>query len=86
MSNAFESSDYAGSFGKNVQFYYGYEETNDKDEWLFVAKKGNVKIEEWTAYQISERAEKNHFECGVVLAEGIAKFFDTWDVIEVVKS
>jgi len=31
------SSDYAGITGQNAQFYYGYERTDENEDWCFVA-------------------------------------------------
>ena len=77
MSNNYESSDYAGIDSKNISFYYGYEEIDEDDNWLFIATRNHEVIESWTAEDLG--IDKS-FEVTNVLMAGIARFFDTWYV------
>ena len=52
MSNSYEASDYAGAQGKYLQCYYGYEETDENGDWLFIAKQGERIIATYTAEEL----------------------------------
>ena len=53
--NQYYSNDYAGLVSGKYKFYYGYEVTNDKDEWCFQVKENGIEI-----FKISEKEiEKN---------------------------
>ncbi len=40
----YSASDYAGFESKNLKVYYGYEQVDKNDEWLFVAEFGDTTI------------------------------------------
>jgi hypothetical protein len=70
----YSSSDYAGLSGGDHAFYYGYEKTNDNDDWLFVATvKGKV-VMSYTAKDLG--MEKKQCEVVDVLLAGIARYFE----------
>ena len=73
MSEAYSASDYAGLNGGAYSFYYGYEKTNDDDDWLFIAKVSGTEVARWTAAEIGEDA----WEPRRVLMAGIAKFLES---------
>ena len=52
------SDDYAVLSGPGFKFYYGYEQTNELEEWLFVGEIGNCTLK-MTA---EELGFKNSFE------------------------
>jgi len=53
--NQYYSNDYAGLVSGRYKFYYGYEVTNDKDEWCFQVKENGIEV-----FNISEKEiEKN---------------------------
>jgi hypothetical protein len=59
-----------------MAFYYGYEKTNDAEDWLFVAtQKGNVVM----SYTAKDLGEEHHTECVDVLLAGIARYFELKD-------
>lgn len=69
--DAYVASDYAGISGGAYSFYYGYEETNEDDDWLFLAKVRGTVVARWTA---EELGFGQHDHPSDVLMWGIAKF------------
>jgi hypothetical protein len=73
-SRWYSSSDYAGLEGGDHAFYYGYEQTNNAGDWLFVARhKGRV-VMQYTAKDLG--AERDASEVKRVLLAGIARYFE----------
>lgn len=79
MAESYESSDYAGMVSKNISFYYGYEEIDADENWLFYAEIDKEKLVSWTAKEIGV-ANSDKWSPQLVLVAGIAKFFDIWSV------
>ena len=73
MSDAYASDDYAGLKGGPYEFYYGYEKTNDNDDWLFVAKVGGVDKFTTTANSLGM---EQFDDVSMILMKGIARFFE----------
>lgn len=69
----FSSNDYAGLQGGDMAFYYGYEQTNEAGDWLFVAQHKGVDVMKYTAKDLGE---KNTWEVTDVLLAGIARYFE----------
>jgi hypothetical protein len=42
--NVYSSDDYCGMSNGTFSFYYGYEETDENEEWCFVAKEHGVEV------------------------------------------
>lgn len=65
------SDDYAVLSTNNSQFYYGYEVTDENDEWCFTAKitVGEEKIEIKTPF--SKLGARDQFDCAECLMVGI---------------
>lgn len=59
---AYKSSDYAGMSNSKYDFYFGYEETDDDGNWLFIAKNkksgrriikiSSIELEKWCGQEI----------------------------------
>ena len=64
------SDDYAVLYGKGMRFYFGYEETNDKDEWMFTVHKDNKLV-----LAIPESELGGH-QCEEKLLYGIGKYLE----------
>lgn len=82
MSNAYAASDYAGFVSKNLDAYYGYEQTvgekdSDEEEWAFVASVGGKEIARMGFSQLGARDQFNTGEC---LLKGLAILFDTHEL------
>lgn len=70
--DAYHASDYAGLVGGKYRFYYGYEETNEDDEWLFRAWQGDTLTMSYTAEQLGMKQFDSPRD---VLMRGIARYF-----------
>jgi hypothetical protein len=71
MSNFYIAGDYAGIESNGVSLYYGYEVTDENNEWCFVAKADGKSV----TIPSSELGVRDTFECGECLIAGIAKLF-----------
>lgn len=67
------SDDYAIMRGGKYQFYYGYEETDDNDEWMFVVSEGDKDHLRLTAIDMDLDPEA---EPVLILLEGISLWLD----------
>lgn len=65
-------SDYAGLSGGGVEFYFGYEETQD-DEWCFVVKEHG---EETLRLPQSKLGVKDRWDVQANLLAGIAEWLE----------
>ena len=74
MSNKpeyYRASDYAGISSKYFSAYYGYEQTDENDEWCFVASFNDEEIK----IPFSKLKCKDQFDCVDCLNKGIAWLF-----------
>lgn len=72
MAEAYSASDYAGLSGGAYSFYYGYEETNDDGDWLFLAKVRGTVVARWTTHDLDGTTAYD--QPNDVLMWGIARF------------
>lgn len=77
MARSYAASDYAGIVSKNLEAYYGYEETAGDGEWCFVARVGKTEI---LRIPQSKLGAQDKFDCGSCLLAGLAKLFDKYGV------
>lgn len=54
------SDDYAGLISGKYSFYYGYEEVDDNDEWLFTVKENNNVIYQLSTTEIHKMCYNNN--------------------------
>lgn len=77
MANSYEASDYAGLVSKNLDAYYGYEQTvgdGDDEEWAFVA---TVNGKEIARIGFSKLGVRDQFNTGECVLKGLAILLDT---------
>jgi len=68
IPDIYSASDYAGLSSKNLTAYYGYEVTDENDEWCFEAKFNNEIIK----IPSSKLGVKDKFDCTECLLRGIS--------------
>jgi len=68
----YTASDYAGIDAGDFRFYYGYEQTDADDNWLFVAHQNGKKIMSYTAEQLGGEDTDPPRD---ILMRGIARYF-----------
>jgi hypothetical protein len=73
MAESYIASDYAGIQTKTISFYYGYEVTDENDEWCFHAK---TKSGKEIKLPFSRLGARDKFDCGECLLAGIALLFE----------
>lgn len=81
MPNVYEASDYAGLVAKNLDAYYGYEQTTgegDDAEWCFVA---SVNGKEIARIPESKLGARDQFNCEENLLCGLAILLDTHQLV-----
>jgi hypothetical protein len=77
MPHTYVASDYAGLVSKNLQAYYGYEETTADGEWCFVARVGETEV---LRIPQSKLSAQDKFDCESCLLAGLAKLFDRYGI------
>lgn len=77
MARSYVASDYAGIVSKNLQAYYGYEETTEDGEWCFVARVGQTEV---LRIPQSKLSAQDKFDCESCLLAGLAVLFDKFGI------
>jgi len=77
MSRSYVASDYAGIVSKNLEAYYGYEETTEDGEWCFVARVGKTEV---LRVPQSKLKAQDKFDCESCLLAGLAMLFDKYGI------
>jgi hypothetical protein len=79
--SVYEASDYAGIDvpTKGIKFYYGYEVTDDDENWCFEATFPQKKIKIGFPILKHENASLDQFECVPCLLTGIAILIERGD-------
>ena len=70
---AYQSSDYAGIDFEGGSFYYGYEQTDDEDNWCFVANTENGEF--WLSSK--DMPQHNQFDVTRCLMYGIGAYMES---------
>ena len=78
MADSYTAGDYAGLSGGRYSFYYGYEQTDPHDNWLFIGKIDGIEIVAWTAEQLDM---EQFDDTARILMRGIAKFLDQFPAL-----
>jgi len=73
----YHASDYAGLETKNAKFYYGYEITDDNDEWCFEAEFNDEKI----TIPFSKLGAKDQSDVNDCLMIGIGWIFAKYKLV-----
>jgi hypothetical protein len=73
------ASDYAGIKTSTIDFYYGYEVVNDKDEWCFQVKRNNMV---YCTIPLSKlEGIRDDQDCGECLLSGIMQLIQDGKLI-----
>jgi hypothetical protein len=77
MARNYVASDYAGIVSKNLEAYYGYEETTEDGEWCFVARVGKTEV---LRIPQSKLRAQDKLDCESSLLAGMAALFDKYGI------
>ena len=77
------AGDYAGVESKNVKLYYGYEVTDENNEWCFQVTQNGQEV---ITIPSSELNVRDTFDCGECLLAGIAKLLKNGNIQIVLNS
>jgi hypothetical protein len=77
MARSYAAGDYAGLISKNLEAYYGYEETTEDGEWCFVARVGKTEV---LRIPQSKLTAQDKLDCESCLLAGLAKLFDKYGI------
>lgn len=77
MARSYAAGDYAGIVSKNLEAYYGYEETTAEGEWCFVARVGETEV---LRIPQSKLNAEDKFNCSSCLLAGLSALFDKYGI------
>lgn len=72
--DVYSAGDYAGIRSKNFKAYYGYEVTDENDEWCFKANFGDTEI----IIPFSKLKASDKFDCADCLMVGVGWLFQKY--------